>query len=123
MSIRNDFSTGDISQSQSESASQWANDVPSTQSGLPPQGEAHHGRHHKASYNCMPCRQKNARDFLAGNTPGVMAFYAPEEQCRAAHHPTPQPANIIANTRPDNATVEDDETVQRLVEWREEASY
>lgn len=73
--------------------------------------------------NCLPCRQKNAKDFLAGNTPGVMAFYAPEEQRLANQHPCPQPANIRASTRADNATIENAETVQRLVEWREEAAY
>ncbi|MFI3168992.1 MAG: hypothetical protein R3Y06_03500 [Faecalibacterium sp.] len=76
-----------------------------------------------SAQNCLPSRQKNAADFLAGNTPGVMAFYAPEEQRLATQHPCPQPANIHANTRPDNAAVEDAETVARLVSWREEASY
>lgn len=119
MSMPNDFLTDNLSQPDS----QWANDAQGVRGSTPTNSENHHGRHHKASHNCIPCRQKNARDFLAGNTPGVMAFYAPEEQYRAALHPNPQPANIVANTRPDNATVEDAETVQRLVEWREEASY
>ncbi len=112
MSILDDFLTDNLSH--------LPNDAQNTQGSTSAKGENHHKRH---NHNCIPSRQKNARDFLAGNTPGVMAFYAPEEQRRAAQHPNPQPANIIANTRPDNATVEDAETVQRLVEWREEASY
>lgn len=77
--------------------------------------------------HCLPSHQRNAMDYLAGNTPGVMAFYAPEEQCYAElsmmQHPSPQPANLQANTRADNATVEDAETVNRLVDWRQEAIY
>lgn len=119
MSILEDFLTDDIAH--------LPNDAKNTMGSASAQGAAHHKHHvkygHPSAKNCLPCRQKNAADFLAGNTPGVMAFYAPEEQRRAAQHPCAQPANIAANTRPDNATVEDAETVQRLVEWREEASY
>lgn len=53
---------------------------------------------------CLPSRQKNARSFLKGQTPGVMASYAPE-----MYHT--------------DCCQEDDETVLRLVEWREEAPY
>lgn len=60
-----------------------------------------------------PGRQKNAASFLAGTTPGTMAAYMPENN-RIEHDAPPQAA-LPAQ--------EDDETVERLVEWREEAAY
>lgn len=59
-------------------------------------------------------RQKNAASFLAGTTPGVMAAYMPENNRVNAKAAAPRRA------RP---AQQDDETVQRLVEWREEAPY
>lgn len=119
MSILNDFLTNNLQD--------LPNDTQNIPAGLLPDYTAHHKHHRKTRETCLPCRQKNAKDFLSGNTPGVMAFYAPEEQRNAAliksQHPSPHPANLNANTRPDNLTVEDDETVQRLVAWREESSY
>lgn len=53
-----------------------------------------------------PSRQKQAREFLAGRSPGTMQRYAPEG-------------------RPDaeQGWVEDEDTVHRLAKWREEAIY
>lgn len=53
-----------------------------------------------------PGRQKQAREFLAGRSPGTMQRYAPE-------------------ARPDaeQGWVEDEDTVRRLAKWREEAIY
>ena len=53
-----------------------------------------------------PSRQKQAREFLAGHSPGTMQRYAPE-------------------ARPDaeQGWVEDEDTVRRLAKWREEAIY
>ena len=57
------------------------------------------------------CMQKNAREFLAGNTPGVMAQYAPglfsTEQKRNSRQPAP----------------DDPEAVKELVRLREEEPY
>lgn len=54
--------------------------------------------------HCIPSRQKNALSYLKGETPGVMASYAPE-------------------TRDSDSCQEDSETVLRLLEWREQAPY
>ena len=53
-----------------------------------------------------PSRQKQAREFLAGRSPGTMQRYAPE-------------------ARPDaeQGWVEDEDTVRRPAKWREEAIY
>ena len=57
------------------------------------------------------CMQKNAKEFLAGNTPGVMAQYAPglfsTEQKRNSSQPAP----------------DDPEAVKELVRLREEEPY
>ena len=53
---------------------------------------------------CMPCRQKNARCFLQGNTPGTQKTALPE----------------LSLT---DCCQQDEETVLRLVEWREQAPY
>ena len=58
------------------------------------------------------CRQKNAREFLAGNVPGVMAQYAPGLFSTRQHTHSAHPA-------PD----EDTGAVQDLVDWREDAPY
>jgi hypothetical protein len=72
----------------------------------------------------VPCHQKNAADFLAGNTLGVMAYYDPSS-------PEPldpekgQYAPKVQNAPPQAAvpTQEDEDVVRHLVEWREEATY
>ena len=57
------------------------------------------------------CMQKNAEEFLAGNTPGVMAQYAPglfsTEQKQHSRQPAP----------------DDPEAVKELVRLREEEPY
>lgn len=73
---------------------------------------------------------KNAADFLAGNTPGVMAFYAPEElayqekskRCSEESKKTQFTKNEKAKAAP-QATYQDNETVERLMQWREESAY
>lgn len=52
------------------------------------------------------CRQKQAKEYLQGKSPGVMQRYAPD-----------------ACPDPEQGWVESDETVQRLVKWRQEAIY
>ena len=53
----------------------------------------------------VPSRQKAAKAFLDGSSPGVMQSYAP-------------------GARPgEDGWMEDDETVRRLMKWREEAIY
>ena len=58
------------------------------------------------------CRQKNAAEFLAGRSPGVMAQYGQglfgSQQHTKSLHPAPD---------------EDKSGVLQLVEWREEAPY
>ncbi|MDD4849793.1 MAG: hypothetical protein PHO10_03735 [Gemmiger sp.] len=54
----------------------------------------------------VPNRQKAARAFLAGTAPGTQQRYAPD-----------------AKVSDVEGWVEDDETVERLVRWREEAPY
>lgn len=51
----------------------------------------------------VPCRQKAAAEYLKGRSPGVMQSYAPD-----------------AKTGRDG-WVEDDDTVRRLVKWRQES--
>lgn len=53
-----------------------------------------------------PSRQKQAREFLAGRSPGTMQRYAPD-----------------AHADPEQGWVEDEDTVRRLAKWREEAIY
>ena len=58
------------------------------------------------------CRQKNAAEYLAGRSPGVMAQYGqglfgPQQHTKSPH-PAPE---------------EDESGVLQLVEWREEAPY
>lgn len=57
-------------------------------------------------HHVVPCRQKQAQEFLAGRSPGVMQRYAPN-----AHASTEQ------------GWVEDEDTVHRLAHWRQEAIY
>jgi hypothetical protein len=66
----------------------------------------------------VACHQKNAADFLAGNTPGVMAYYDPGS-------PDPSDPEKGQNAPPQAAvpTQEDEDVVRHLVEWREEATY
>lgn len=58
------------------------------------------------------CRQKNAAEYLAGRSPGVMAQYGGGLFGAEQHTKSPHPA-------PD----EDQSGVLQLVEWREEAPY
>ena len=53
-----------------------------------------------------PSRQKQAKEYLNGQVPGVMQHYAPD-----------------AVADPDKGWVESAETVHRLARWREGASY
>jgi hypothetical protein len=72
----------------------------------------------------VPCHQKNAADFLAGNTPGVMAYYDPGSP-KPLDPEKGQYARDVQNAPPQAAvpTQEDEDTVRHLVEWREEATY
>ena len=54
----------------------------------------------------VPCRQKQAREYLQGRTPGVMQSYAPD-----------------AHADDTEGWVETDDTVHKLAHWREEAIY
>lgn len=54
----------------------------------------------------VPSRQQAARAYLKGQVPGVQQSYAPNA------HPSEK-----------DGWVEDDETVERLARWREEAPY
>ena len=54
----------------------------------------------------VPCRQKQAKEYLQGRSPGVMRSYAPD-----------------AHADPEQGWVESEETVKELVKWREEAIY
>ncbi len=54
----------------------------------------------------VPCRQKQAREYLQGRSPGTMQRYAPD-----------------AHADKQEGWVESEETVRELVEWREEAIY
>lgn len=54
-----------------------------------------------------PCRQKNAASFLAGETPGVMAAYGQGER---------EPGSPIP-------TLESEDTVRTLADWRRQAPY
>ena len=60
----------------------------------------------------VACRQKNATEFLAGHSPGVMTQYGDglfgAQQHKHSRSPAPE---------------EDREGVLQLVEWREEAPY
>ena len=58
------------------------------------------------------CMQKNAKEFLAGNTPGVMAQYAPGLFSTGQHTHSRHPA-----------PAEDPAAVLELVDWREESPY
>ena len=54
----------------------------------------------------VPCRQKQALEYLQGRAPGVMQAYAPEGKADA-----------------EDGFVESEETVKRLAKWRGEAIY
>ena len=60
----------------------------------------------------VACRQKNAAEYLAGRSPGVMAQYGDGLFGAEQHTKSRQPA-------PDK----DESGVLQLVEWREEAPY
>lgn len=60
----------------------------------------------------LPCRQKNAREFLQGHSQGIMAQYG-EGLFGAQQH------THSAHPAPDEAA----QAVRSLVEWREEAPY
>ena len=54
----------------------------------------------------VPSRQKQAKEYLQGRSPGTMQRYAPD-----------------AHADPEQGGVESEETVKELVKWREEAIY
>ena len=54
----------------------------------------------------VPSRQKQAKEYLQGRSPGTMQRYAPD-----------------AHADPEQGWVEDKDTVRRLAKWREEAIY
>lgn len=54
----------------------------------------------------VPCRQKQAKEYLQGRSPGVMRFYAPD-----------------AHADDKDGFVESEDTVHRLAHWREDAIY
>ena len=54
----------------------------------------------------VPSRQKQAKEYLQGHSPGTMQRYAPD-----------------AHADPEQGWVESEETVKELVKWREEAIY
>lgn len=54
----------------------------------------------------VPCRQKQAKEYLQGRSPGVMRSYAPD-----------------AHADDKDGFVESDDTVHRLAHWREDAIY
>ncbi|WP_455502003.1 hypothetical protein [Gemmiger sp.] len=54
----------------------------------------------------VPARQKQAREYLQGCSPGTMQRYAPD-----------------AHADKKEGWVESEETVKELVKWREEAIY
>lgn len=69
---------------------------------------------------CIPSAQKNAEDFLAGDRPGLRQFYAPENAVPAAEQLL-QSCSPTVYRPAKNTAVQDDESVERVVEWREEA--
>lgn len=85
--------------------------VPPGQTPHPGPGSAPHG---VPTTDGTPaaCRQKNAREYLAGRVPGVMADYSPglfsTQQHTHSAHPAPE---------------DDTEAVLDLVDWREDAPY
>lgn len=60
----------------------------------------------------LPCRQKNAEEYLRGNSQGVMAQYGGGMFGMQQHIHSAQPA-------PDEA----EQAVRGLAEWREQAPY
>ena len=54
----------------------------------------------------VPSRQKQAKEYLQGRSPGTRQRYAPD-----------------AHADPEQGWVESEETVKELVKWREEAIY
>lgn len=65
-----------------------------------------HPQQKQTMAHTAPSRQKQARAYLKGQVPGVMAQYAPD-----------------AVADPDRGWVESDDTVHRLAHWREESAY
>ena len=70
------------------------------------------------------CRQKNAAEYLAGRSPGVMTqygdgLYARDPGC--GRRPRSSPLQHLHSREP--APDEDKSGVLQLVEWREEAPY
>ncbi|MBQ7859795.1 MAG: hypothetical protein IJ347_06670 [Faecalibacterium sp.] len=68
--------------------------------------------------HCVPCRQKDAEDFLAGGRPGWRAFYAPgspEETMLQSCSPTVYRPNV-------NTAVQDDVSVEEAVRWQVESA-
>ena len=70
-----------------------------------PPAPPHTPRYDEYLRRTLPCRQKAAKAFLDGSSPGVMQSYAP-------------------GAKPgEDGWVEDEDTVRRLMKWREEAIY
>ena len=67
--------------------------------------------------NCVPCRQKDAEDFLAGGRPGWRAFYAPGAPWEEA----PQTFSHTESPTAVNTAVQDDVSVEEAVRWQRES--
>lgn len=75
---------------------------------------------YKNKSHCMACRQSNSESFLRGTTPGLHRHVAPE--WASADAQLRMQASSPTVYRPSkNLAIEDDETVQRLLEWREQS--
>lgn len=70
--------------------------------------------------HCIPSAQKSAENFLAGDRPGLRFFYAPENAVPAAEQML-QSCSPTVYRPAKNTAVQDDESVERVVEWREQA--
>lgn len=81
-------------------------------------GKDKNGLNDEYKTNCVPCRQKDAEDFLGGGRPGWRAFYAPgapwEEVSRRDSH-TESPSAV-------NTAVQDDVSVEEAVRWQVESA-
>lgn len=68
--------------------------------------------------NCVPCRQKDAEYFLAGERIGWRALYAPGapwEEAMQKDNPTDEPSTV-------NTAVQDDVSVEEAVRWQVESA-
>lgn len=81
----------------------WATDLRGAQPDPHVSAPPHTPRYDEYLRRTLPCRQKAAKAFLEGTSPGVMQSYAPDAKPEK------------------DGWVEDDETVRRLMKWREQA--